>query len=150
MEELGLEAGTPHLIGIYPFAKMNQVILAYHVQTSGPITLGDELVDVKLVEPARVRRVARRHRVGAARLAARPRARAGDERPAGVDSPPMKAVWFERKGPAREVLVHGDMPAPEPGVGEVRVRLQVSGVNPTDTKTRGGWLGNDGHGRSRG
>ena len=53
----------------------------------------------------------------------------------------MKAVWFERKGPARDVLVHGEMPAPEPGAGEVRVRLRVSGVNPTDTKTRGGWLG---------
>jgi len=53
----------------------------------------------------------------------------------------MKAVWFESKGSARDVLVHGDMPTPEPGVGEVRVRLQVSGVNPTDTKTRGGWLG---------
>ena len=53
----------------------------------------------------------------------------------------MNAVWFERKGPARDVLVHGEMPAPEPGVGEVRVRLRVSGVNPTDTKTRGGWLG---------
>src|SRR5262245_35704926 len=53
----------------------------------------------------------------------------------------MKAVWFESKGPARDVLVHGDMATPEPGVGEVRVRLQVSGVNPTDTKTRGGWLG---------
>ena len=54
----------------------------------------------------------------------------------------MNAVWFERKGPAREVLVHGEMPAPEPGPGEVRVRVRVSGVNPTDTKTRGGWLGN--------
>ena len=54
----------------------------------------------------------------------------------------MKAIWFERKGPAREVLVHGEMPTPEPGAGEVRVRLRVSGVNPTDTKTRGGWLGN--------
>ena len=53
----------------------------------------------------------------------------------------MNAVWFERKGPAREVLVHGDMPRQSPGVGEVRVRLRVSGVNPTDTKTRGGWLG---------
>ena len=53
----------------------------------------------------------------------------------------MKAVWFESKGPARDVLVHGDMATPDAGVGEVRVRLQVSGVNPTDTKTRGGWLG---------
>ena len=53
----------------------------------------------------------------------------------------MKAVWFESKGPARDVLVHGDMATPDAGIGEVRVRLQVSGVNPTDTKTRGGWLG---------
>lgn len=53
----------------------------------------------------------------------------------------MKAVWFERKGPAREVLVHGEMPDPEPGPGEVRVKVKVSGVNPTDTKTRGAWLG---------
>lgn len=53
----------------------------------------------------------------------------------------MQAVWFERKGPAREVLVHGDMEADAPGIAEVRVRIHVSGVNPTDTKTRGGWLG---------
>ena len=54
----------------------------------------------------------------------------------------MRAVWFERKGPAREVLVFGEMPDPAPGVGEVRVAIHVSGLNPTDTKTRGGWLGN--------
>src|SRR5262245_14678156 len=54
----------------------------------------------------------------------------------------MRAVWFERKGPAREVLVCGEMPDPAPGIGEVRVRVHVSGLNPTDTKTRGGWLGN--------
>jgi NADPH2:quinone reductase len=54
----------------------------------------------------------------------------------------MKAVWFERKGPAREVLVVGEMPDPEPGAGQVRVRVQVSGVNPSDTKTRGGFGGN--------
>jgi NADPH2:quinone reductase len=34
------------------------------------------------------------------------------------------------------------MPAPEPGVGEVRVRLRLSGINPGDTKKRSGWLGN--------
>ena len=54
----------------------------------------------------------------------------------------MRAVWFERKGPAREVLVYGEMADPTPGVGEVRVAVHVSGLNPTDTKTRGGWLGN--------
>jgi NADH pyrophosphatase NudC (nudix superfamily) len=51
-EELGLDAGPPTLVGVYPFEMRNQVLVVYHVQTSGPITLGDELVDVKLVEPA--------------------------------------------------------------------------------------------------
>jgi len=53
----------------------------------------------------------------------------------------MKAVWFEKRGPARDVLTVGEMPDPAPGVGDVRVRIRVSGVNPTDTKTRGTWLG---------
>ncbi len=53
----------------------------------------------------------------------------------------MKAVWFEKKGPAHEVLVVGEMPDPEPGVGSVRVRVHVSGVNPSDTKTRSGFRG---------
>lgn len=50
----------------------------------------------------------------------------------------MKAAFYERTGPAREVLVLGDLPDPEPGPGEVRVRLQWSGVNPSDVKSRGG------------
>jgi NADPH2:quinone reductase len=50
----------------------------------------------------------------------------------------MKAVWYERNGPAREVLQYGDMPDPEPGPGEVRVRVHASGVNPSDWKTRSG------------
>lgn len=50
----------------------------------------------------------------------------------------MKAVWFERFGAAREVLIHGDLPDPEPGQGEVLVRLRASGVNPSDVKLRAG------------
>jgi NADPH2:quinone reductase len=50
----------------------------------------------------------------------------------------MKAVWYERNGPAREVLRYGEMPDPEPGPGEVRVRVHASGVNPSDWKTRAG------------
>ncbi len=50
----------------------------------------------------------------------------------------MKAAWYERTGSAREVLQLGDLPDPEPGPGEVRVRLQWSGVNPSDVKSRGG------------
>jgi NAD+ diphosphatase len=51
-EELGLDGATPSLIGIYPFGRMNQVIVTYHVVTAGTITLGDELVDYKLVDAA--------------------------------------------------------------------------------------------------
>jgi len=50
----------------------------------------------------------------------------------------MQAVWYERTGPAREVLEFGEMPDPEPGPGEVRVRIHASGVNPSDWKTRSG------------
>jgi NADPH2:quinone reductase len=50
----------------------------------------------------------------------------------------MKAVWYERTGPAREVLVFGEMPTPSPGPGEVLVRLAASGVNPSDWKSRAG------------
>jgi NADPH2:quinone reductase len=51
------------------------------------------------------------------------------------------AAWYDRQGPAAEVLVTGDIPAPVPGAGEVRVRISLSGVNPGDTKKRRGWLG---------
>lgn len=50
----------------------------------------------------------------------------------------MRAAWYERTGPAREVLVVGDMADPEPGPGEVRVKLATSGVNPSDWKARMG------------
>jgi NADPH:quinone reductase len=53
----------------------------------------------------------------------------------------MRAVWYERQGPAGEVLQVGDLPDPEPGPGDVRVRVTLSGVNPGDTKKRRGWLG---------
>jgi NADPH2:quinone reductase len=53
----------------------------------------------------------------------------------------MRAAWYERTGPASEVLEVGEMDAPEPGRGEVRVRVHFSGVNPGDTKKRADWVG---------
>jgi NADPH:quinone reductase len=53
----------------------------------------------------------------------------------------MRAAWYERCGPAAEVLQVGDLPAPVPGLGEVLVRVHVSGVNPHDVKKRSGWTG---------
>ena len=48
----------------------------------------------------------------------------------------MRAAWYEKQGPAREVLVVGDMPDPRPGAGEVRIRIAASGINPGDIKKR--------------
>jgi NADPH2:quinone reductase len=53
----------------------------------------------------------------------------------------VRAVWYDRQGPAGEVLQVGELPDQEPGPGEVRVRIRYSGVNPGDTKKRRGWLG---------
>ena len=50
----------------------------------------------------------------------------------------MRAAWYEKTGPAAEVLQVGEMPVPEPGPSEVRVRVVASGLNPTDVKTRAG------------
>ena len=53
----------------------------------------------------------------------------------------MLAVWYDRQGPAGDVLQVGQLPEQEPGPREVRVRVRYSGVNPGDTKKRRGWLG---------
>jgi NADPH2:quinone reductase len=45
---------------------------------------------------------------------------------------------YTRTGPARDVLRVEDVDRPEPGPGEVLVRVHASGVNPTDYKTRSG------------
>jgi len=48
----------------------------------------------------------------------------------------MNAAWYEKQGPARHVLVVGTLPDPEPGPGEVRIRVAASGINPGDVKKR--------------
>jgi NADPH2:quinone reductase len=53
----------------------------------------------------------------------------------------MIAAWYDRQGPPAEVLQVGELPIAEPGPGEVRVRVTLSGVNPGDIKKRHGWLG---------
>ena len=49
----------------------------------------------------------------------------------------MKAVIYEETGPS-SVLKLRDKPPVVPGAGEIRVRVVVSGVNPTDWKSRSG------------
>jgi NADPH2:quinone reductase len=50
----------------------------------------------------------------------------------------VKAVWYERTGPAHAVLAVGEIPTPEAGAGEVRIKLAASGVNPADCYRRRG------------
>src|SRR3981189_3402475 len=50
----------------------------------------------------------------------------------------MRAAYYESNGAARDVLRVADVETPEPGPGEVRVRLLASGVNPSDVKSRAG------------
>ena len=48
----------------------------------------------------------------------------------------MRAVWYEKHGPAKEALQVGELKTPVPDPGEILVRLLASGVNPSDTKAR--------------
>jgi NADPH:quinone reductase len=53
----------------------------------------------------------------------------------------MKAALYRSPGAAAEVLTVEDIDRPEPGPGEVLVRVHASGINPTDYKTRAGLTG---------
>ena len=50
-----------------------------------------------------------------------------------------KAVVLTQYGPP-EVLVWSDVSMPEPGPGQVRIRIKAAGVSPTDPKIRRGDL----------
>ena len=52
----------------------------------------------------------------------------------------MRAITYTRLGDP-SVLELVEKPIPEPGDGEVRIRVLVSGVNPTDWKSRSGTFG---------
>ncbi len=54
-EELGLKGRVAGIIGHYPFERMNQIIIAYHVVAAGEIVLGEELLEYKKVPPAELR-----------------------------------------------------------------------------------------------
>lgn len=42
----------------------------------------------------------------------------------------MIASWYDRQGPAAEVLQIGELPTPEPAASEVRVRLVAGRRQP--------------------
>ncbi|MEF8715264.1 MAG: NUDIX domain-containing protein [Accumulibacter sp.] len=54
-EELGLDATAATLIGVYPFARKHEVIIAYHVLADGEIRLNEELAEFRLIAPEKLK-----------------------------------------------------------------------------------------------
>ncbi len=54
-EETGLVAEIVSFVGAYPFDLKNELILAFHVRASGPITLNDELEATKHIPRDKLR-----------------------------------------------------------------------------------------------
>lgn len=54
-EELDLEARAVTLIGVYPFQRKHEVIMAYHVEAAGEIRLNEELAEYRLIAPDKLR-----------------------------------------------------------------------------------------------
>ncbi|WP_300453974.1 NUDIX domain-containing protein [Accumulibacter sp.] len=54
-EELNLEAVAMTLIGVYPFARKHEVIIAYHVVAGGEIRLNEELAEFRLITPDKLK-----------------------------------------------------------------------------------------------
>ena len=54
----------------------------------------------------------------------------------------MKAISFAEFGPANQVLKVSEWATPDPGPGEVLVKLCTTGVNPSDVKKRAGGFPN--------
>ena len=54
-EELGLKGRVAGFVGHYPFERMNQLIIAYHVVAEGEVVLGEELAEYKHVPFEQIR-----------------------------------------------------------------------------------------------
>ncbi|MEO5371840.1 MAG: NUDIX domain-containing protein [Magnetococcus sp. DMHC-1] len=54
-EELGLHATATTLVGLYPYARANQIIMAYHLTAEGEIVLGEELDDYRIIPKNRLK-----------------------------------------------------------------------------------------------
>ena len=50
----------------------------------------------------------------------------------------MRAIWFEKFGPAKETLIPGEIAKPQAAAGEVLIRMKTTAVNPSDVKKRAG------------
>jgi len=54
-EELSLEALSSELVGLYPFERRNELIIAYHVPAAGELRLNEELLDYRRIAPGKLR-----------------------------------------------------------------------------------------------
>jgi NADH pyrophosphatase NudC (nudix superfamily) len=54
-EELSLEALATDFVGLYPFERRNELIIAYHVPAAGEIRLNEELIDYRRIAPEKLR-----------------------------------------------------------------------------------------------
>ncbi len=55
----------------------------------------------------------------------------------------MQGVYLTRHGGAEALEWRADIPVPQPGPGQVLVRVAAAGVNNTDINTRVGWYSSD-------
>lgn len=54
-EELDLDALDTNLVGLYPFAQRNELIIAYHVPAAGTVRLNEELAAYRRIAPEKLR-----------------------------------------------------------------------------------------------
>lgn len=54
-EEIDLDVVEHRLIGVYPFPRRHEVIMAYHVMACGIIRLNEELVEFRRIAPDKLR-----------------------------------------------------------------------------------------------
>jgi NAD+ diphosphatase len=54
-EELSLDATAVHFVGLYPFERRNELIIAYHVPATGEVRLNEELADYRRIVPEKLR-----------------------------------------------------------------------------------------------
>lgn len=49
-EELGIDFISTSLLGVYPFLKANQIVIAYRIFARGEIKLNEELDEFKIIQ----------------------------------------------------------------------------------------------------
>lgn len=54
-EETNLDGEVVSLVGVYPFEVRNELIVAFHVKTTGEVKLSDELEAIKLLPREKVK-----------------------------------------------------------------------------------------------